>query len=104
MVNIYARKRAIYLASRGLNPAQISRVLATEGISYSRVSVWYLLKKFAASGSEARKSGSGKHSKITQTVNNIVENQMQKDDETTASELVQLLQEEGIHLSRSSIL
>ena len=50
----------------------------------------------------ARKTGSGKHLKISQRVGDLVKSQMQKDDETTASEFVCQLQEHGINLSKST--
>ena len=49
-------------------------------------------------------SSGGRPCKTTQQVKEIVEEQMQKDDETTASELQQILQVNGIHLSHSTIL
>jgi hypothetical protein len=41
---------------------------------------------------------------VTQRVKDVIEEQMQKDDETTAAELDRILQREGIKLSRSTIL
>jgi hypothetical protein len=41
---------------------------------------------------------------VTQGVKDIIKEQMQKDDETTAAELDRILQREGIKLSRSTIL
>ena len=41
---------------------------------------------------------------MTQRVKDIIEEQMQKDDETTADDLDRILQREGIKLSCSTIL
>ena len=49
-------------------------------------------------------SSGGRPCKTTQQVKEIIEEQMQKDDETTASELQQILQVNGIHLSHSTIV
>ena len=54
MVDLYVKNRVLYHASRGLNPFQISRALSEEGIVYSRVSEWVLLRKFKESQSIAR--------------------------------------------------
>ena len=104
MVDGYVIKRAIYHAGKGLSPSAISRALADEGITYSRKSVLYLLRKLRESGSAIRKPGSGRPTKMTRRVKDLIETQMQKDDETTASQLDSLLQANGIKLSRSTIL
>ena len=98
------KRRALYHAAKGLKPSAISRALADEGLAYSQKSVWTLLRKFREIQSTTRKSGSGRPTKITARVKELVENQMQKDDETTAVQLGQLLQANGIKLSRSTIL
>jgi transposase len=104
MVDEYVKRRALYHAAKGLKPSAISRALADEGLAYSQKSVWTLLRKFREIQSTTRKSGSGRPTKITARVKELVENQMQKDDETTAVQLGQLLQANGIKLSRSTIL
>ena len=104
MVVKYVQQRALYYAAKGLNPSAISRALADEGLAYSRKSVWTLLRKFRESRSIDRKPGSGRQTKVTQRVKDLIEEQMQKDDETTASQLGALLQANGIMLSRSTIL
>ncbi len=48
--------------------------------------------------------GSGRPTKITEEVKKIVEEQMQKDDETTASQLHRLLIDKGHPLSLRTIL
>ena len=50
------------------------------------------------------KPGSGRPTKITQQVKDLIEEQMQTDDETTAAELKHKLEANGIYLSHSTIL
>ena len=100
----YTRRRAVCFAEKGLNAPAISRALAEEGLTYSAKSVYLLLRKLVAQQSIARRPGSGRPSKITARVMVLIEEQMQKDDETTAPELDRLLQANGIKLSRSTIL
>ena len=105
MVDGYVKQRAVHHARKGLNPSAISRALADEGLAYSRKSVWTLLRKLRESQSTARKPGSGRPTKITPRVKDLIETQMQKDDETTAcTQLDCLLQSNGIKISRSTIL
>ena len=93
------KRRALYYAAKGLNPSAISRALGEEGQQYSRKSVSMLLRKVRETGSFSRKPGSGKSTKITQRVKDLIEEEMQKDDETTASQLGHLLRENGIEIS-----
>lgn len=100
----YTKRRALFYAAQGLNASSISRALAAEGLLYSSKSVSLLLRRVKAGQSVARKKSTGRPSKITQQVKHLIEEQMQKDDETTASELDHLLQCNGIKLSQSTIL
>ena len=77
--------------------------VATEGLPYSPKSVSLLLLNLKAGQSIVRKRGAGRPSTTTQRVKDLIE-QMQKDDETTATELDRLLQVKGIKLSHSTIL
>ena len=101
---LYTKQRAVFYAAQGLHASAISRALATEGLPYSPKSVSLLLRKLKAGQSIARKRGAGRPRKTTQRVRDLIEQQMQKDDETTASELDRLLQANGVKLSRSTIL
>lgn len=75
-----------------------------EGLTYSTKSVSLLFRKIREGQSIVRKPSTGRISKATQRVQEIIEEQMQKDDETTAVELGRILQANGIQLSRSTIL
>ena len=101
---LYTKQRAVFYAAQGLNASAISRALSAEGLPYSPKSVSLLLQKLKAGQSIASKRGAGRPSKTMQRVRDLIEEQMQKDDETTAAELNRLLQANGIKLSRSTIL
>ena len=101
---LYTKQRAVFYAAKGLNASAISRALATEGLPYSPRSVSLLLRKLKAGQSLVRKRAVGRPRKTTQRVRDLIEEQMQRDDETTATELDRLLQGNGIKLSRSTIL
>ena len=101
---LYTKQRAVYYAAQGLNDSAISRVLATEGLPYCPKSVSLLLRKLKAGQSIVRKPAVGRPRKTTQRVRDLIEEQMQKDDDSSATELDRLLQGKGIKLSRSTIL
>ena len=101
---LYTKQRAVFYAAQGLNASAISRALSAEGLPYSPKSVSLLLRKLKAGQSLVRKRAVGRPSKTTQKVRDLIEEQMQRDNETTATELDHLRQANGIKLSRSTIL
>ena len=81
-----------------------SKELRKEGLKCSRVGVYKFLKKYEETGSIRRRVGSGRPSKITAEIKQIVEEQMRADDETTAYQLHRLLTEKGYSISLRTIL
>ena len=59
---------------------------------------------YEETGSIERRPGSGGISKVTSLVKELVEEQMQRDDETTAYQLHQMLVEKGVTISLRTIL
>lgn len=51
-----------------------------------------------------RRSGSGRISKVTEQVKELVEKQMEIGDETTATQLHRMLNENGIEISLRTVL
>ena len=62
------------------------------------------LLKFEETGSVSRRVGSGRPSKMTAEIKQLVEELMRKDDETTAHQLHHLLSEKGYLISLCTIL
>ena len=62
------------------------------------------MKKYEATGSIRRQVGSGRPSKVTAEIKEIVERQMRTDDETTAYQLHRLLTDKGYTISLRTIL
>lgn len=101
----YKKQRILYLRSQGLKAPTIAKMLREEEkLSCTRVGVAKFLKKFDETGSLNRRSGSGQPSKITAEIKAIVEEQMQRDDETTAVQLHRLLNDRGYSISLRTIL
>ena len=86
------------------NPSAINRALGEEGQQYSHKSVSMFLRKDRETGSFSRKPGSGMSTKITQRVKDLIEEEMQRDNDATASQLGHLLCENGIEISHTTIL
>lgn len=104
MYSAYKRQRILHYYSRGYKPPTVSRLLREEGLSASRRGIDKFLLKFQQTGSIGRRPGSGRPSKFTTEMEAIVEEQMQADDETTASQLHRLLVSRGHKISLPTIL
>ena len=76
----------------------------SENIVTTRQTIARFIKRFSETGSMFRKDGSGRPSKITDRVLQLVERRMTEDDETTAVQLHTLLTACGISISLSTIL
>ena len=69
----------------------------------SRQAVSRFIRYYEQSRSLVRKPGSGRRTKLTPTVHQVVEAKMQCDDETTATQLQHLLCQLGVHISLATI-
>ena len=99
----YLKRRAIVHRDRGLTAPAITDALAEEGLRAMRQGIAKFLKRYVRTHSFARAPGSGRPTKISPAVLEIIEAQMRKDDETTALQLHRIVCEHGHHLSLSTI-
>ena len=83
----YKKQQILYLYSQGYRPPTIKKMLGKENLQCSRVGVYKFLKLYNATRSISRKVGSGRPSKITAEIKQLVEVQMRIDNETTAYQL-----------------
>ena len=100
----YKKQCVLFFASRGLKAPAIAKELQKENLKCSRVGIHKFLKKYEATGSISRRVGSGRPSKVTAEIKQIVEEQMRADDEMTAYQLHRLLNEKGYSISLRMIL
>ena len=101
----YLKQRILYYHLQGCKPYTISLVLREkESLSASRQGIWEFLQRYRETASIGRKPGSGRPSKISVAVMQLVEEQMQRDDETTAVQLYALLKHNNIDVSLRTIL
>lgn len=97
-------KRILTHYSAGHKAPSIQKLLEEEGIIVSRVAIWKFLARYKKTCTIARQEGSGRKSLLTPQIRKIVDEQMEKDDETTAFQLHKILLEKGINVTRRSIL
>ena len=101
----YTKLRILHYDSKGFKAYTIARLLEkNDGIRVSRFGVSKFLKVYRTTGTISRQPGSGRLSKITAQVKEMVEAKMLEDDETTATQLHQMLLENGIDISLKTIL
>ena len=100
----YTQQRILASHYRGVSAYSIVRVLRSEGLTVSKTGVLKFLRKFKATGSIGRRPGSGRPSKVTPQILAVVEEQMRRDDETTAVQLQSILVRRGSPLSLATIL
>ena len=87
----YKRQRILHYDRLGHRAPTLRKLLREEGLSASRVGIHKFLQKYRETKSIQRRPGSGRPTKITTTVKEIVERKMREDDEATAVQLHALL-------------
>ena len=84
-VQYVKKQRILVLYSQGVKAPMITRILREEEqLCCTQVGVAKFLKKSEGTGSLSRCSGSSGPTKITDEIEVIVEQQMQRNDDTTA--------------------
>ena len=81
---------------------RIAKVLAAEGLKVPKKNIW--TTKYKVHGTLSCLPGSGRCFKLTPEALAMIEAQMQADDETTATQLVKMLNAAGYDVSRSTII
>ena len=74
----------VYYYERNFNPPTIQKILFEEGLTTTRQGIARFLKIYLRMGSIDRRRGSGRPSKASTEVREIIEEEMRRDDETTA--------------------
>ena len=100
-LSLYSRQRIRQLLSGGLSCSQVVEAMRKEGISTCRQTVWRLERHIKTYGTIEPLPKSGR---ITDSALMTIENAMSQDDETTAKELVTVLQTTGVSISKFTAL
>ena len=102
---VYTKQRIFFLYGKGLKAPTIARILREEEkLPVTRVGIQEFLRRFNESGCLMRRPRSGRPSKLTMEIKQLVEAQMRLDDKTTAIQLHALLQTKGYNVSLRTIL
>ncbi len=84
----YKKQRVLHFYREGYKSPTITKLLAKEGLRVSKNGVLKFLKRFTENGSIARKPGSGRPCKISPAMKSLIDEQMERDDETTAMQIL----------------
>ena len=106
MAKLYPRikKTILQLSFSGLSSQQMATSLRRKyAVIVSRQAINRFIRYYERSHSLMRKPGSGRPSKLSPTVYQIVEAKMQSDDETTATQLRHVLNLSGFNISLATI-
>ena len=98
------KQRIVFYSARGFKPSQILSALRVEGIYTCRQTIARFIKRYQGTGTISRKEGSGRPTKVTAHILQLVERAMIADDETTAVQLHVLLKSCGVRISLSTII
>ena len=101
----YCKQRFIQLYfTLKLSYATIVSVLKAEGLKVPKKTMWATIKKYKAYGTISRLPGSGRPYKLTREILKTIEDRMNEDDETTATQLTRLLGDQGHKVTKTTIL
>ena len=102
---VYCKQRIIELySSRRISYGRLASILKEEGLKVSKASIWATIQKYKRHGTIACLSGSGRPKKITTEIMKLIESRMKEDDETTATQLMKLLEDRGYKVSKPTII
>ena len=104
VLSTYEKQKIVSYHHNKLLPSQILSALKVEGIFTTRQAIARFIARYEHSGSISHKEGSGRPSKITDRVLQLVETRMREEDEATATQLHTLLTSCGVSISLSTIL
>ena len=104
VLSTHAKISILFYYRQDYRPYTIAKILQVQDIRCSRESVRKFIQRYEKTGTIGRKEGSGRKTKITEEMMKIVNEQMRKDDETTAHQLQRRLERNGYPLHISTIL
>ena len=101
----YCKLRIIQLYyQRRISYGNIVEVLKAEGLKVPKKTVWKTIQKYKSHGTIYRLPGSGRPFKLSDDVITLIEEQMKRNDETTATQILKMLEERGHKVSLTTII
>ena len=102
---MYYEQRIVQLYfDRKLSYGKVSKALKEKGLTVCRQTVWKVVNRYKKYGTICRLPGSGGSFKMTPEMLKLIEDQLQADDEVTASQLHRILTNKGYRVSKSTII
>ena len=96
VLTTYCKQRIVQLHSCGkFYYRKVSKLLAAEGLKVPAKTVWATVQRYKVSGKFSRIQGSGRRYKLNADMIRIIEEKMQEHDETTATQMVKILEDRG---------
>ena len=99
----YTKQRIAFYHEKQFKPPTIQKFLLEEGLCTTRQGIARFLKVYQRTGTVDRCRGSGRPSKASTAVREIVDQEMRRDDETTAVQLKNLLATKGHKLGLNTV-
>ena len=100
----YKYQRILQHSSRGARPYSIAKLLREEDLRASRNGIAKFLKKYQRTGTTRVLPGAGRRSVISPEMKAVVDEQMERDNETKAEQLHRILSEKGFKVSLRTVL
>ena len=105
VLSTYCKLRIVQLYfQRRVSYQNVVNILKLEGIKVSKKGVWTTIQKYKRHRTISRLPGSGRPYKITSEMLRLIEDRMKDDDETTATQLVKLLEDQGHQISKTTVI
>ena len=100
----YARERMLALLSSGASIKNVLKELEKEGFRPCRQTVWRFWRHYRSYRCVAPRPRSGRSTKLTSEVQDVIEQTMQNNDEATLKEIAGILVNRGYKMSLRTIL
>ena len=104
VLTAYCKQQIIQLYfERRVSYGNVARVLAAEGFRVPKQTVWTTITKYREHGTITCLPESGRPFKLTNEMLKAIEETMQQDNETTATQLIKMLEQRGWKISNSTV-
>ena len=100
----YKYQRILYYHRQGHKPPAIAKLLQEESLKCTRMGIYKFIKKYEKFGTFSVVPGAGRPTLITSEIKQLVDQRMEEDNETTATQLCEILVEKGHKMSLKTII
>ena len=105
VLTTYCKQQIVQLYSSGkFSYQKVSKLLAAEGLKVPVKTVWATVQRYKVLGTVSHIQGSGRRYKLNTDMIKIIEEKIQEDDETTATQMVKILEDRGYKISKTTVI